>query len=96
MQELIDAELTAAIGAAPHERTEARSNQRNGSRSRLMSTPAGELRIPNLRVDRSSPRCSSPAGGSIGPCGGQLQQPTAGQTSLANVSHPLVTVAADH
>ena len=28
MQDLIDAELTAAIGAAPHERTEARSNRR--------------------------------------------------------------------
>jgi len=51
MQELIDAELTAAIGAAPHERTDARSNQRNGSRSRLLSTPAGdvELRIPKVR-----------------------------------------------
>jgi transposase-like protein len=30
----------------------ARSNQRNGSRSRLLSTPAGdvELRIPKVRV----------------------------------------------
>src|ERR1044072_2708811 len=41
MQELIDAELTAAIGAAPHERIETRWNQRNQSRSRLLSTPAG-------------------------------------------------------
>src|SRR3546814_21022327 len=40
MQELIDAELPAAIGAAPHERTDARSNQRNGSRSPLLPTPA--------------------------------------------------------
>jgi putative transposase len=38
MQDLIDAELTAAIGAAPHERTEARLNQRNGARPRLLST----------------------------------------------------------
>ena len=52
MQELIDTELTAAIGAGPHERTESRSNQRNGSRPRLLSTPAGdiELRIPKLRT----------------------------------------------
>lgn len=72
MQELIDAELTAVIGAAPHERTEARSNRRNGSRSRLLSTPAGdvELRIPKVcGWGRSSRRCLSLAGGSIGRCG---------------------------
>ncbi len=47
-QALIDAELTAFIGASPHERTETRSNQRNGSRPRTLSTVAGdlELRIP--------------------------------------------------
>src|SRR5690606_16891363 len=51
LQELIDAELTEAIGAAPHERTETRTNQRNGSRPRVLSTPAGdvELRIPKVR-----------------------------------------------
>jgi putative transposase len=50
-QALIDAELTAVIGAGPHERTESRSNQRNGSRPRTLSTIAGdlELRIPKLR-----------------------------------------------
>ncbi|WP_181023873.1 transposase, partial [Mycobacterium avium] len=49
---LIDAELTAFIGASPHERTETRSNQRNGSRPRTLSTVAGdlELRIPKLRT----------------------------------------------
>ena len=62
MQELIDAELTAAIGAAPHERTDARSNQRNGSRARLLSTPAGdvELRIPKLRVGSFFPNLLEP------------------------------------
>jgi putative transposase len=62
MQELIDAELTAAIGAAPHERTDARSNQRNGVRSRLLSTPAGdvELRIPKLRVGSFFPSLLEP------------------------------------
>jgi transposase-like protein len=50
-QALIDAELTAVIGAAPFERTEARLAQRNGARLRTLSTTAGdlELRIPKLR-----------------------------------------------
>ena len=51
LQQLIEAEATAVIGAAPFERTEARTNQRNGHRPRLLSTPAGdvELEIPKLR-----------------------------------------------
>jgi putative transposase len=51
-QALIEAELTAVIGAAPHQRTEARVAQRNGHRSRLLATTAGdlELRIPKLRA----------------------------------------------
>jgi putative transposase len=51
-QALIEAELTAVIGAAPHERTEARTAQRNGSRPRTLTTTAGdlELRIPKLRA----------------------------------------------
>lgn len=36
MRDLIDAQLTAAIGAAPHERIDVRSSQRNGGRSRLL------------------------------------------------------------
>ncbi len=50
-QALIDAELTAVIGAGPHERSASRTNQRNGSRPRTLSTIAGdlELRIPKLR-----------------------------------------------
>jgi putative transposase len=50
-QALIDAELTALIGAGPHERTASRTNLRNGSRPRTISTTAGdlELRIPKLR-----------------------------------------------
>jgi transposase-like protein len=50
-QALIDAELTAVIGAAPFERTEARITQRNGARLRTLSATAGdlELRIPKLR-----------------------------------------------
>jgi transposase-like protein len=51
-QALIDAELTATIGAAPHERTKSRTAQRNGSRPRVLTTTAGdlELRIPKLRT----------------------------------------------
>jgi putative transposase len=51
LQALIEAEATEVIGAAPHERTDFRVNQRNGARARLLSTKAGdvELRIPKLR-----------------------------------------------
>ena len=51
-QALIEAELTAVIGAGPHERSEARSAHRNGHRPRTLSTTAGdlELRIPKLRT----------------------------------------------
>ena len=51
-QALIEAELTAVIGAGPYERTDARTAQRNGSRPRTLSTTAGdlELRIPKLRA----------------------------------------------
>jgi putative transposase len=51
-QAVIEAELTAVIGAAPHERTETRLAQRNGHRARMLSTTAGDLdlRIPKLRT----------------------------------------------
>ncbi len=52
LQQLIEAEATATIGADRHERTESRTNLRNGHRVRLLSTPAGDvdLAIPKLRV----------------------------------------------
>ena len=51
-QALIEAELTSVIGAEPHERSDARTGQRNGHRPRVLSTTAGdlELRIPKLRT----------------------------------------------
>ena len=51
-QALIEAELTAVIGAAPHERSDARLAQRNGHRPKTITTTAGdlELRIPKLRA----------------------------------------------
>jgi len=50
-QELIEAEATAFIGAAPFERSDARTAQRNGSRPRTLTTTAGDLQlsIPKLR-----------------------------------------------
>ena len=51
LQELIELEATERIGAAPYERTEDRTNERNGHRPRTLTTKAGdvELRIPKLR-----------------------------------------------
>ena len=51
LQQLIEAEATAAIGAAPHERSDERLNWRNGHRPRVLSTKAGDidLQIPKLR-----------------------------------------------
>jgi putative transposase len=62
LQELIEEELTSAIGAAKHERTETRTAQRNGSRDRLVSTPAGdvEVRIPKLRQGSFFPSLLEP------------------------------------
>lgn len=62
LQELIDAELTTQIGARRHERTESRSNWRNGGRTRMLWTPAGDvsLRIPKLRVGSFFPSLLEP------------------------------------
>ena len=62
LQELIDTELSEAIGAKPHERTDTRTNQRNGGRSRVLSTPAGdvELRIPKVREGAFFPSLFEP------------------------------------
>jgi putative transposase len=51
LQALIDLEATEVIGAAHYERSPERTTHRNGSRSRLLSTKAGdvELAIPKLR-----------------------------------------------
>ncbi len=51
-QALIEAGLTAVIGAHPHQRTETRAGMRNGHRPRVISTTAGdlELKIPRLRA----------------------------------------------
>jgi putative transposase len=50
-QQLIDAEASAFIGAAPFERSDTRTTHRNGTRPRVLTTTAGDLQleIPKLR-----------------------------------------------
>jgi transposase-like protein len=62
LQALIDAEATQQIGAGRYERTQQRTAHRNGSRSRLLSTKAGdvELRIPKLREGSFFPALLEP------------------------------------
>src|SRR4051812_201797 len=62
LQELIEAELTSAIGAAPGEHTATRSALRNGHRPKLLSTPAGdvEIGIPKLRTGSFFPELLEP------------------------------------
>src|SRR5437763_1177771 len=62
IQELIEAELTVLIGAAPGEHTSTRTALRNGHRPKLVSTPAGdiELGIPKLRTGSFFPELLEP------------------------------------
>ena len=62
LQELIELEASQAIGATRYERSEGRATHRNGSRSRLLSTKAGdvELRIPKLRSGSFFPSLLEP------------------------------------
>jgi putative transposase len=62
LQELIELEATQVIGAARYERTDTRSTHRNGSRTRLLSTKAGdvELAIPKLREGSFYPSLLEP------------------------------------
>lgn len=62
LQDLIDAEATAQIGAGPYERSSKRSNRRNGERPKKLATTAGEvdLAIPKLRQGSFFPSLLSP------------------------------------
>jgi transposase-like protein len=62
LQELIEAELTSAIGAAPGEHSPDRLALRNGHRPKLVSTPAGdvEVGIPKLRTGSFFPELLEP------------------------------------
>jgi putative transposase len=62
LQALIEAEATAHIGAAPHERTDSRTTQRNGTRDKLVTTAAGDLtvHIPKVRTGSFFPALLAP------------------------------------
>ena len=45
LQELLEAEMTQHIGAAPHERTNARKGHRNGYKPRTLRTRVGTLNL---------------------------------------------------
>jgi putative transposase len=62
LQALVDAEATAFIGAEPHERSEARTTQRNGSRDKTVTTTAGDLtvKIPKVRTGSFFPALLAP------------------------------------
>jgi putative transposase len=62
LQAVVDAEATAHIGAGPHERTDARTTQRNGTRDKLVTTAAGDMtvKIPKVRTGSFFPALLSP------------------------------------
>jgi putative transposase len=62
LQTLVDAEATAFIGAEPHERTETRTTQRNGTRDKTVTTTAGDLtvKIPKVRTGSFFPALLAP------------------------------------
>ena len=62
LQAVVDAEATAHIGAGPHERTESRTTQRNGTRDKLVTTAAGDLtvKIPKVRTGSFFPALLAP------------------------------------
>jgi putative transposase len=62
LQALVDAEATAYVGAEPHERTETRITQRNGTRDKTLTTTAGDLtvKIPKVRTGSFFPALLAP------------------------------------
>ena len=62
LQAVVDAEATAHIGAGLHERSEARTTQRNGTRDKLVTTAAGDLtvKIPKVRTGSFFPALLAP------------------------------------
>ena len=62
LQQLIELEATAAIGAGRYERTDRRITERNGSRPKVLTTKAGDLqlKIPKLRKGAFFPELLEP------------------------------------
>ena len=67
LQELIEAEATERIGAAPYERTKSRVTERNGHRTRSLSTKAGDVDQKRSTSSGEGPqrRGASPGGKEI-------------------------------
>ena len=62
LQQLIELEVAAFLGAEPHERTDERLGYRNGYRSRTLTTQVGDLalQIPKLRAGSFIPSILEP------------------------------------
>lgn len=62
LQDLIEAEVTARLGAGRHERSTTRTGQRNGTRAKTIASPAGDVtvNIPKLRQGSFFPSLLSP------------------------------------
>jgi putative transposase len=60
LQALIDTEATQHIGARLYERTEQRTTHRNGTRTRLLSTKAGDVELRILKLEISSKSVDEP------------------------------------
>src|SRR5262249_43167080 len=62
LQELVELEATAMIGAGRYERSDARITERDGHRPRVVSTKAGDLHvtIPKLRAGSFFPSLLEP------------------------------------
>ena len=54
LQAAVDAEETAHIGAGVHQRTEARTTQRNSTRDKVVMTAAGDLTVKIAEVRTGS------------------------------------------
>jgi transposase-like protein len=61
LQELLEAEMSEHVGAAPYERSEKRTGQRNGYKPRALRTRVGTLNLlvpQDLKMGPSPPGCS--------------------------------------
>lgn len=69
LQDLVDAEATAKIGAARYERSPERTTRRNGTRPKTLATRPGRWTFSSRSCGRgrSSPRCCTRDGGSTKP-----------------------------
>jgi len=79
LQQLIELEVAAVLGADRHERSEYRVGYRNGYRPRLLTTQVGDidLRIPKLRSGSFlPPRCIDQRAGNFPDGGGNSEART--------------------